>query len=142
MQQFIGTKIISAKPMTRLEYNQYRGWQLPDDEDGNDAGMLVEYHDGGAPNHPGHKGYISWSPKDVFDAAYIGMGEVAHLEAWKQRVVGEKAALDEKLGKLDLALDNAENQLYMSDKVRNQLDRQANAMRIYSNILAERIAAF
>lgn len=26
MTTYIGTKVITAKPMTRLEYNQYRGW--------------------------------------------------------------------------------------------------------------------
>lgn len=28
MQQYVGTKIIKAEPMTRGEYNQYRGWQM------------------------------------------------------------------------------------------------------------------
>lgn len=70
MQKFIGTKIITAQPMTRGHYNSYRGWKLPADENGADAGYLVEYLDGGKPNHPGHAGYISWSPKEQFDAAY------------------------------------------------------------------------
>jgi Protein of unknown function (DUF2829) len=70
MKTFIGTKVIDAKPMTRQEYNDYRGWELPGDEDGSDAGYLVEYTDGGTLNHPDHKGYISWSPKEQFDNAY------------------------------------------------------------------------
>lgn len=69
-QQFIGTKRICAIPMTRAEYNTYRGWELPADECGADAGYLVEHLDGGKPNHHGHAGYISWSPKEQFDAAY------------------------------------------------------------------------
>ena len=56
--------------MTRQAYNDYRGWTLPADEDGADDGYLVEYMDGGKPNHPAHAGYISWSPKAQFDAAY------------------------------------------------------------------------
>ena len=67
---FYGTKKIAAEPMTRQEYNDYRGWKLPSDEDGSDAGYLVEYLDGGTSNHPDHKGYISWSPAPQFDAAY------------------------------------------------------------------------
>lgn len=39
---YIGTKLIKADPMTRKEYNDFRGWQLPADEDGNDPGYLVE----------------------------------------------------------------------------------------------------
>lgn len=69
-QLYVGTKVIAATPMTRSEYSQYRGWELPADEDGNDPGYLVEYQDGGKPNHPDHSGYISWSPKDVFDRSY------------------------------------------------------------------------
>lgn len=70
MQQHIGTKVISSVPMTRAEYNEYRGWQLPANEDGTDAGYLVEYQDGGKPNDFRHIGYISWSPKAQHDAAY------------------------------------------------------------------------
>jgi hypothetical protein len=67
---YIGTKIIRAEPMTRAAYNVFRGWALPPEEDGSDAGYLVEYLDGGKANVPTHDGYVSWSPKDVFDAAY------------------------------------------------------------------------
>jgi hypothetical protein len=67
---YIGTKLIRAQAMSRAEYNAYRGWTLPADENGKDAGYLVEYLDGGQSNHPNHVGYISWSPADVFDRAY------------------------------------------------------------------------
>lgn len=32
MKQYIGTKIIKAKPMTRGEYNIHRGWKIPENE--------------------------------------------------------------------------------------------------------------
>ena len=32
--------------------------------------FLVEYLDGGQSNHPSHIGYISWSPKGVFEGHY------------------------------------------------------------------------
>jgi hypothetical protein len=70
METFIGVKMLKSKPMTRLAYVEYRGWTLPDNEDGTDDGFLVEYMDGGKPNHPNHEGYISWSPKDVFEKSY------------------------------------------------------------------------
>lgn len=38
MNQFIGVKLINAKPMSRLEYNQFHGWELPVDENGADEG--------------------------------------------------------------------------------------------------------
>ena len=70
MVKYIGTKLIQARPMTRKEYNDYRGWELPSDEDGADHGYLVEYLDGGRTNDSRHDGYISWSPRDVFDQHY------------------------------------------------------------------------
>lgn len=66
----IGTKIINAHPMTRQQYNDLRGWAVPSDENPGDDGYLVEYLDGGSANHPDFTGYISWSPKEVFDRAY------------------------------------------------------------------------
>lgn len=41
MKKYIRTNIVEAKPMTRGEYNDYRGWTLPADENGEDAGYLV-----------------------------------------------------------------------------------------------------
>lgn len=71
MKKFIGTKRVMAKPMTRKDYNDLRGWQLPEDENGADEGFLVEYLDGGTPNMRGRfLGYVSWSPKEQFEKAY------------------------------------------------------------------------
>lgn len=72
---FVGTKLVKAIPMTRLEYNAYRGWELPEDEVGSDAGYLVEYQDGGTANHADHVGYISWSPASVFIKSYFDTSE-------------------------------------------------------------------
>lgn len=70
MNRYIGTKFINAKPMTRREYNSFRGWELPADENGDDEGCLVEYLDGGEPNTSAYLGYVSWSPKAVFERSY------------------------------------------------------------------------
>lgn len=70
MKTYIGTKIVNAMPMTRASYNALRGWTLPADENGGDDGYLVEYTDGGKPNHEDFAGYVSWSPKEQFDNAY------------------------------------------------------------------------
>ena len=67
---YAGTKQVRAHKMTRGEHNDMRGWELPDDEDGSDPGYLVEYLDGGAPNHADFEGYISWSPAEPFERAY------------------------------------------------------------------------
>lgn len=70
MKSYIGTKQLKARPMTRGEYNAYRGWETPQNENPGDPGYLVEYLDGGKPNDERHEGYISWSPADVFERAY------------------------------------------------------------------------
>jgi len=77
--RYIGTKIVDAVPMWRGDYNNLRGWVTPEGEDPTDAGYLVEYLDGGKPNHPGFSGYISWSPKAVFERAYHLL-EAGHTE--------------------------------------------------------------
>lgn len=92
MNQYIGTKVINATPMTRLAYNQFRGWDLPADENGDDEGFLVEYVDGGKANTKQYAGYVSWSPKDVFERAYrpaVGMKFGDAIEALK---AGKKVA--------------------------------------------------
>lgn len=68
----IGTKQVLCTTMTRQQYNDYRGWVMPEDET-DDTGYLVEYVDGGASNHPNHAGYISWSTSEVFHKAYRGV---------------------------------------------------------------------
>ena len=87
MKTYIGTKQIAAQAMTRAAYNDYRGWELPANENGEDAGYLVEYLDGGKANDSRHAGYISWSPKEQFDNAYretTGMSFGLAIEALKQ----------------------------------------------------------
>lgn len=87
MQQHIGVKLINAVPMSRLSYNQFRGWELPADENGDDSGFLVEYIDGGKANTESFDGYVSWSPADVFERAYrpvIGMSFGLAIEAMKK----------------------------------------------------------
>lgn len=70
MNLHVGSKLIKSLPMNRADYNIYRGWELPEGENGSDEGCLVEYLDGGQANHKDHDGYISWSPKEVFKNAY------------------------------------------------------------------------
>lgn len=89
MEKFIGTKLISATPMNRRDYNSYRGWELPRDENGDDEGYLVEYLDGGPANDPRHAGYISWSPQDVFDGHYQKSGAMNFGHALEMMKRGE-----------------------------------------------------
>ena len=70
MKKYVGTKKLKAIPMNKEEYCQYRQLEVPLNENPKEEGYLVEYLDGGKPNDERHLGYISWSPKDVFEKAY------------------------------------------------------------------------
>lgn len=136
-----GTKRLAAQPMRRGDYNAYRGWVCPADEDPTDDGYLVEYVDGGKSNDSRHAGYISWSPKDVFERSYaLVLG--ADLPPHQQRVLAEKADLDGILSKLDAFI--LDNPLYrqLPGEEQDRLSRQSEAMAAYSGILGERIDAF
>ena len=61
MKTYIGVKKIDAAPMNLGDYNKYRGWEIPADEDPAKEGYLVKYSDN----------YESWSPKEVFEEAYV-----------------------------------------------------------------------
>jgi len=92
MKDYCGTKALSAMPMSLGEYNLYRGWNLPKDEDPERAGYLVEYRDGGGANHPNHDGYISWSPKDVFEASYQPVDAMSFGHALVAMKAGHRVA--------------------------------------------------
>lgn len=90
LEEFIGTKIVCAKPMSRLDYNIFRGWELPTNENGSDEGYLVEYTDGGEPNTKEYQGYVSWSPKVQFENAYKQSGNLSFGDAITYLKLGYK----------------------------------------------------
>ena len=91
MKQYIGTKIVQAEPARRFWFEKGETLVVPDSEelpkkvvDASvcDIGYMVVYPDG----------YKSWSPKDVFEAAYretSGMNFGLAIEAAK---MGKKIA--------------------------------------------------
>lgn len=55
--KYIRMHQIEAEPMTRGDYNKFRGWTIPANENPADAGYIVKYPDG----------YVSWCPKAQFE---------------------------------------------------------------------------
>lgn len=84
MKRFNALKKVNAKPMTRQEYNDLRNWDLPTDENGADDGYITEDING-ASNVDGYNGYVSWTPKAMFDEQFY------EADDW-QVEVGECAA--------------------------------------------------
>lgn len=71
MKNYIGTELVKATPMNRLDYNNFRDYgALPDDLNGNDEGYLVEFIDGRPPNHKDFDGYIFWALKERFENTF------------------------------------------------------------------------
>lgn len=102
MDKFIGTKIIKAEPMGLGDYNNFKGWKIPKDEDPKKAGYLVGYADSdGKWDGPLQDGchHISWSPKDVFESAYTEMNKMDFGHALAAARLGLKIAREGWNGK-------------------------------------------
>lgn len=77
MQHYYGSKLIQAEPLVREGQDGYR----------------VVYEDG----------YQSWSPKEVFEAAYLPVGDLTGKEPWQQRLLCEFHQNEDRLKKLKVA---------------------------------------
>lgn len=132
----VGTKVIHATMMNRARYNALRGWSVPADENPLDEGYLVQYADGGALNVPGFTGYVSWSPKGVFERAY-GDGYKAPAETFYDRLVKEVSDLRDKVEKLRAYIDSGKAaQLPIHDY--SDLREQLSHMVAYLLVLEKR----
>lgn len=131
MKTYTGTKTIKAIPMTRKEYVDYRGWSFPVDEDPYEMVYLVEYEadENSAPNHADHDGYISMSPKHVFDKAYRESG------TFKDRLIIERDDLAEKIRKIRTAFQD----MLIPESEVDVLAEQLNYMEAYCETLEKRI---
>lgn len=129
MVQYTGVKTIKAAPMTRGEYNKLRGWTVPENENPEDNGYLVEYVSTGNPNVEGFKNYISWSPRATFIESY------RISETYLDRMFIEIGDLNQKIRKIDEALIS----MNLDKQERNLLKTQVQILRAYRNILSMRV---
>lgn len=111
-QEYIGTKQVTAWP------------EMKDTLEG----FAVQYADG----------YTSWSPKQVFEEAYLPIGQVKELPPHVQRVIGEKAQLDDRLAKLSAFLKTSAFK-DLTIKSQELLTSQCDAMGVYSDLLEQRL---
>jgi len=91
MKHYIAVKAVKAMSMSLGEYNQFRGWTIPKDEDPNTQGYLVEYSDG----------YQSWSPAEAFEKSHLELDDPTKItEADLDRFIGNSEQTV-GVGKLD-----------------------------------------
>lgn len=114
-QSYVGTKQVLA-------------WAQ--EKDGR-PGYAVKYEDG----------FVSWSPADVFEAAYLAIGHVDHLPAHQRRVIAEQVDLENKVNKLEAFL---ENPLFdgLPECEQKRLVLQLDAMKVYLSVIAMRVKDF
>lgn len=133
---YIGTEVIHAVAMTRGEYNTLRGWTLPADENGEDNGYLVQKVDARGVNVNGFDGYVSWSPRPVFERTY-SVGLRLEPQSFLPRMKVELEELKDKAMKLQSFIVSPG-----FDKIpqieRDDLQEQFIAMREYEEVLERR----
>lgn len=131
LKQYIGTKAIKAKPMTRGAYNALRGWTVPENENHDDEGYLVVYPNS-EPNVEGYDGYVSWSPKEQFDNVYY------IAETFQDRLVIEQEELNEKINKLTAFMESEQFEK-LSPTMKSEMHHQKEAMEGYLECLINRL---
>lgn len=124
MKKYVETKHIEAEPMLMQEaYDKglLQAGRMPVE---NKLGYIVKYNDG----------YLSWSPKDVFEAAY----EVE--ETPLDRLYIERKELDEKFRKLCTLIGKKDfAEVIKDEEMRTLLRLQQHYMGEYLSILNVRI---
>lgn len=119
---------VQAKEMTRLEYNQYRGWQIPENENPEDKGYMVINPNISERNVAGVDGYVSWLPEKAFAEVYE-----AEPQTW-QGLLLEYRQLQERTEKLYQFLSaNPEHE------AAEILSGQYHLMRQYLDVLKYRV---
>ena len=83
MKEFFGNTNVIAKPMARGDYNTYRGWTIPADEDPTDEGFLVQ--------HLG-SGLEQWMPKATFLELFRQSGNLTFGMALESLKRGKKVS--------------------------------------------------
>lgn len=81
-KKYIGIKIVEAEPMTRLDYDILRGWDLPADENGADSGFIKD--DG--------NGHIQWDPADTFERDFTACDAMTFGMTIEAMKLGHKVA--------------------------------------------------
>jgi hypothetical protein len=142
MTHYYGTRHILARPMTRGEYNTYRGWTIPGNEDPSDEGYLTESLDWTKPNHPCHEGHISWVRAGEFKAVYTPTPG-AGLPLPQQQMMIEEFELNDKIIKLKDFITGPNFTVVVKDELeRRDLLEQLTTMSQYHTILLRRISRF
>lgn len=124
MKKYLGTKLVTAKPMARAAAEVVLGKFIkPAKQEYSGEGYLVRYEDG----------YQSWSPKEVFDKAY------KPADNFLDRLIIERDDLQKRLSSLTSVLMQEDFQEKVGKEQYYWMQEQRNAMEIYAEVLNKRI---
>lgn len=113
MKKYLGTKLVTAKPMTRPEAEVVLGKLIkPAKQSYSDEGYLVQYEDG----------YKSWSPKEVSIKAY------KPADNFLERLIIERDDLQKRLAGFTTALIADGFRKKVGDQQFYWMQEQRNAM--------------
>ena len=73
--KYAGAMTVHATSMTRKEYNDFRDWTLPADENGDDEGYLIEDREG-KKNTEWLDGFVQWLPVDEFTRKFSNLSNL------------------------------------------------------------------
>lgn len=137
MNTYIGSKLVTAVPMSQATYCHFRSQPIPEDSWGHAEGFMVEDPKGKA-NTMSYTGQMSWMPRLQFESEYLDLGAIRHEAPYRQRLLAELAQLQEKLSGLLLFIKS--DAFYkLSFKERELLLEQSRVMTRYVFILEDRI---
>lgn len=137
MQTYINSKLVQASPMTKQNFSRHNGWVVPINDAIEDAlGFLVE-DPKGISNHKDHKGRIHWLSYAEFMTEYVDLGDISTYPEFQQRMIGELAQLNIKLGALN-KFTKTDQFLKLSFDDRDLLQEQCRVMSRYLDVLTKR----
>lgn len=138
MRQYINVEQVEAKKMTRGDYNNYRGWTVPKDENPADEGYLVKHSDN----------YVSWIAKDDFEKTYNVVGVRSLNDSallmvstdYKDRFIAEYIQLETRIKGLETMLSNWDKELltFIPSCPRSIYNLQLEYMKKYLAVLEAR----
>lgn len=107
---------VQAVAKTRQEYNDFRGWILPEDENGDDLGYMIQFED---------SEHYTWQPKEVFDSMYVKDNEdekslSERLEIEIDELVAKQTKLQDFIQSgdaFDLLVTTVQRDLILQDKI-------------------------
>lgn len=92
MRHYTSVQSVQACHMTRGDYNTYRGWTMPEGENGSDPGYLVKPASGPTSDD---QDYVTWMPANIFERGHQQSESMGFGAAIEDLKMGDRQRLKE-----------------------------------------------